>query len=454
MVLGIALMLKVLNTATFRLAGLYLFLFTFSVCLVVGLLFFQMRTLIETEAREQIQREIHLLRFEYQEEGLDELLEETEERIEKGRHHNRLMYSIQNPAGRVIFDRIGKVSEPYGWRYLKGDHEGIFYFLKLDNDYVLGVGKDLSANYALERAMGRALIGSLVIVLILGTIGGIVLSRRTLAQLDSINRTAHAIGAGRLGERIPVRHTGDELDDLGKNLNRVFERIEQLVANVRQVSTGIAHDLRTPLARLRNRLEHLRDESEENEQAVQEAIDEVDNILHTFAALLRLAELEAGSLKTGFQRWDLSVLTHSVVEAYSPMAEENGFALKVDIEKDVYIDGDKSLLQQLLVNLIENAFQYAQVPDQVGQVHIALSQNRDCMVLSIADNGPGIPDSEKERILRPFQRMSETKGTGLGLALVVAITELHGAKLTLLDQNPGLCCQIVFPNMTMNRNSH
>lgn len=431
------------HTASFRLTGLYLLLFVTSVGILVALLFFQMRQTLQNEVRSHISNDVNLLLFEYREDGLDELLEETEERIEKSRGHDRLLYMVQSPAGRVVFDRIPKVEPPFGWRMMGGKDPSLFFFEQLDNGYILGVGKDMSTLAATERAMGRTLLWATLGVLILGSFGGVFLSRRTLAQLESINRTAQAIGAGSLAQRIPLRNTGDELDELARTLNQMFDRIEQLVGNVRQVSTGIAHDLRTPLARLRNRLEALHAEkSELTEDVIAEAIAEVDAILQTFASLLRLAELETGTLKAGFTQVDLTALVSQILDVYKPIAEDAGKKLEQGKMDVAFIAGDKNLLQQMLVNLLENALQHA---GEHCEILVSVKQEDRAVLLQVADNGPGIPVAEKERVIKPFQRLDETSGTGLGLSLVLATAQLHGGQLQLLDNHPGLLCQVKFP---------
>lgn len=431
------------HTATFRLTGLYLLLFFTSVGMLVALLFYQVRETLQAEARTQISNEVNLLLFEFREDGLDELLEETEERIEKNQTRDRLIYMVQNPAGRVIFDRIAKVEPPFGWRMLNDDSPALFFFEKLDNGYVLGVGKDMSSLAATERAMGRTLLWAILAVLLMGSCGGIFLSRRTLAQLDSINRTAQAIGGGSLTQRIPLRDTGDELDELARTLNQMFDRIENLVANVRQVSTGIAHDLRTPLARLRNRLETFQTEHHRlTEEAIASAIAEVDNILQTFAALLRLAELETGVLKERFTPVDLTAMASQILEVYKPIVEDAGKRLSSREMNMAVIAGDKNLLQQMLVNLLENALQHA---GDGCEIVVSVKQKGSECMLQVADNGVGIPAAERDRVIKPFQRLDESVGTGLGLSLVHATAQLHGGNLHLLDNHPGLLCQVTFP---------
>ena len=436
---------RLFRSASFRLASLYLLLFLLSVGTLATLLFINVRATLDDQVRGQITNEVNLLLFEYREDGLVELLEETEERIEKNDRGERLLYMVQSPTGQVVFDRIEAVSPPYGWKKVGSDNDRLFHFTLLDNGYVLGVGKDVDELAGIQRALLHAFGWAVAVVLILGIAGGLILSRRTLAKVERINDTARDIGDGRLSERIPLRQTGDEFDDLGNTLNRMFDRIEHLVSDVRAVSTGIAHDLRTPLARLRNRLEGMREQaSPGREQAeLDTAISEVDSILQTFAALLRLAEVEAGTLRSGFRRVDLSALVRQVVEAYEPLGEDNGIVLESDIQKHLEVTGDANLLQQLLANLIENALQHA---GRDLTVAVRLREEARRILLEVADNGRGIPAEAREKIVKPFERLdTAAPGSGLGLALVAAIARLHEADLQLLDNHPGLLCRATFP---------
>src|SRR5690606_20942519 len=196
---------RIFRSATFRFTGLYLLFFTISVGLLAVFLFFHVREGLEDDARNQISNEFNLLLFEFREDGLDELLEETEERIEKNPTPNRLLYMVQSPTGRVIFDRIDPISPPYGWRHISGSRSALFYFEELSNGYVLGVGKDMAALAAAERAIQNVFFWGAVVVLIIGALGGLLLSRRLLAIVDAITRTAKSISAGHLNERIPLQ---------------------------------------------------------------------------------------------------------------------------------------------------------------------------------------------------------------------------------------------------------
>jgi len=436
--------LRILRTATFRLTRLYLLFFAVSVGVLAGLLYFTARSALEAEVREQITTETNLLLFEYREDGLEELLEETEERIEKSAPGQRLQYAVQNPAGRVIFDSIPPESGVAGWQRIDGEIPRLFFFTELDNGYLLGVGKDLQGLQTTQAVLARTVGWILAAALVIGLLGGLILSRRTLTKLSDFTHTAREVGAGRLSQRISLSQTGDELDDLGQTLNSMLDRIESLLSSVRHVSTAIAHDLRTPLTRLRNRLENLHESATTEPQGtgLDQAIAEIDTILQTFAAMLRLAEVESGTLKDRLKPLDLSELALKITEAYQPLAEESGARLELAAADQVTVCGDAELLQQLLVNLLENALQHAG-PTPTVKVGVR-SQGRQA-VLEVVDNGPGIPEAERERLLKPFERLSSSSGnSGFGLALVAAIARLHDADLELLDQQPGLACRVLF----------
>ena len=437
---------RLFRTATFRLTALYLLLFVASVGALGALLIFTARSTAQAEARAQISSEVNLLLYEFREDGLDELLEEIEERIDKSPPGRRLLYVVQNPGGRVIFDRIAPASEPLGWHRFDGDAPSEFHFTRLDNGYILGVGKDLAGMHATQQALVRTVGWVLVAALLMGACGGLILSRRSLAQLQGITRTAREVGEGRLSRRIELRNTGDELDDLGRTLNGMLDQIENLVLNVRHVSTGIAHDLRTPLARLRNRLEDLCAQAHGGAQAegLLAAIAEVDSILQTFGAMLRLAEVEAGTLKAGFKPLDLSCLVRKLVDAYRPLAEDREASIEARVTDGIGIRGDAALLQQLLANLIENALQHG---GPKAEVLVSLEQGQGSVLMGVADRGKGIPAEHRSRVMQPFQRLeSGADHCGFGLALAAAIARLHDAGLQLLDNHPGLLCRVEFPS--------
>ena len=306
---------------------------------------------------------------------------------------------------------------------------------------MIAVGDNLRRVRDAEGAVLRAFAWGVSATLLLGIGGGIWLSQLFLFRVDAISRTAEAIIDGDLTHRIPLRGTGDDLDRLAETLNRMLDRMERLLESVRQASNNIAHDLRTPLSRLGQQLEDARTQAcsaADHAEALDRAKGEVDALLGTFAALLRIAEVEAGAQRAAFRRVDLSAVVATVTEAFAPSAEEEGRGLAAEVAPGIAVHGDRELLTQMLVNLVENALRHT---PPGTQVRLLLGCRAGRAVLAVEDNGPGIPEAERDLVLRRFYRLDHsrsTPGSGLGLSLVAAVAGLHGAELRLEDAKPGL----------------
>ena len=278
--------------------------------------------------------------------------------------------------------------------------------------------------------------------------GGLALGLGMSRRVEAVNFAAARIIDGDLGERIAIRGTGDEFDRLAAQLNRMLDRIQDLMEGLRQVSNDIAHDLRTPLARLRQHLERARDRSGtvcDYEVAVDRAIEETDAILATFGALLRIAQIEAGTRSQGFQTVDLSELGARIHEAYGAVAEDQGRRFDAHIEPGVTVRGDPELLTQMLANLVENALTHSPGGTPIS---LAISACGESALIIVADRGPGIAEAERTRVLQRFVRLDRsrsTPGNGLGLSLVAAVAELHGIILRLEDDRPGLRVELDMP---------
>jgi signal transduction histidine kinase len=284
---------------------------------------------------------------------------------------------------------------------------------------------------------------------VLGVGGGLVVSAGVLRRVDAINRICLKIMEGDLSQRLPGRGTDDEFDRLTGIVNAMLDRIEALLEGLRQVSTDIAHDLRTPLARLRQQLEGalLRSgTAADHERATERAIAEADRLLAIFNALLRIARVEAGNQRRGFARVDLSALVATVADVFQASAEEQGRTIRCRIAPEVAVTGDADLLSQLAANLIENALRHT--PAGTG-IDIGLSRRHDGRVeLVVADRGPGVPAEERERVFRRFYRLEQsrhTPGNGLGLSLVAATAQLHRGEVSLGDNDPGLKVTVLLP---------
>ncbi|MFI4949827.1 MAG: sensor histidine kinase [Caulobacterales bacterium] len=265
-------------------------------------------------------------------------------------------------------------------------------------------------------------------------------------RLAAISGTAEAIIDGDLTRRVPVRGAQDDLDRLALTFNRMLDRIENLMESLKQVSSDVAHDLRTPLTRLRQRLEAGLSAPQETSQALEGALGDLDSILETFAALLRIAQIEGGARRAAFRPCDLSAIAATVVEAFAPSAEDERQALTLDAASPVQVEGDPELLTQMLVNLVENALRHA---GPGARIVVAASQAGEASrTLTVTDNGPGIPEIERRRVLERFYRLERsrtTAGSGLGLAMAAAVARLHGGRIDLLDAGPGLRAQVSFP---------
>jgi len=309
-------------------------------------------------------------------------------------------------------------------------------------DYVLLVGRDNTLFAPLERRFWYGLIAAVAVLCIAGLLVGLITRRALMARVHSIRHTVSAIIHGDLKHRLPTDRSQDELSTLASTINGMLDQIEQLVHGVRNVSNSIAHDLRTPLAELRSRLEELaliRPPPEATFAEIDGAVADVDRVIRIFDALLRLAEIDAGLRRSGFVAFDLVDLAGTAVEFYAPAAELKNIRLLLHAEASLRVSGDPILLAQALSNLIDNALKYT--PEH-GTIDVALRRRTDGRAeIAVTDNGPGIDDSEKAKVVERFYRGDASRGTpgvGLGLSLAQAVAKLHGSALELSDRGPGL----------------
>jgi len=319
----------------------------------------------------------------------------------------------------------------------------------LPGGYHLVVGRDLARYQPLERRFAYGLAAAVAFVTLFGVAGSVLIRRELLSKVHGIRQTVLAIMQGDLRHRLPVRGSGDELDTLSQTINGMLDHIEHLVRGISDVSNSIAHDLRTPLAELRSRLEDIaltRPPPAETFAETEAALADVDRVIRIFNALLRLAEIDTGARRSGFVAVDVASVAAGVVEFYEPAAEVRGVALRFDGDGDARVSGDPVLLAQAVNNLVDNALKF--VGDR-GSISVAVrSRAGDGVVLTVADDGPGISDAQRTRVTGRFYRGDASRGTpgvGLGLSIVDAVARLHGGSLELADNHPGLRAEIVIP---------
>lgn len=440
---------RFIKSTGFRFALLHTFLFVVSVAVIGWAAEVTVTAALQRHARERVEIEAASLVTEYQQHGLSGLRAAIEQRA--ATRKRRLRYAIVDAQNRTIMgdDYLAAFAGPStaGAQVRRRDdgEDATDAILVATRDLAVGtrviVADNLESIEDVEDVVENAFLIALALAIVLGLGAGALFTRSLLRRVDAVTRTAEAIISGDLSQRIAVTGSGDDFDRLSSTLNAMLDRIAGLLENLHQVSNDIAHDLRTPLSRLRQRLEHAKTHAastSEYEHAVDRAIKEADEILETFSALLRIAQIEAGTRRASFRRVDLSEAVHNVAEAYAPAAEDAGRLLQTEIAPGVTITGDRELLVQLFANLIENALHHT---PQAAPILIRLRAEHGQAVAEVCDKGPGIPAEERGRVLRRFYRLERsrtTHGSGLGLSLVQAIAQLHNADLALTDNEPGL----------------
>lgn len=424
-----------------RFALTYLLVFVGSV-VGLGVLTFQtIKDSMEIALRERVEAEVKQLVGDYEDEGLSELRHDIRERLDAS-VANRLRYSVQGPDGRVIFDELLPLEER-GWTQIEGkDGSVLVWSEELRDGYVLAVGADLATIESLSGAIQQRFGGVLGLTVILGLLGGYVLLRRSRSRLAAFRETAEKVGSGAFKERLERDEQDADLDTLALIMNQMLERIERLVENTRRVGSNLAHDLRTPLTRLRHELEELAEQDTPDREKVETAIRHLDESLAVFNAILRIAEIESGARKSSFQDFDLSAELVKLAEVYEPSFDESGFEFTWSVESSKQLRGDRTLVAQSVANLLENALRHGASP-----VELRLEDVGARVELSVSDRGTGIPEADREQVLEPFFRRDEsrtTPGSGLGLSLVRAVAELHDAELVLQDNGPGLVVKLIW----------
>jgi signal transduction histidine kinase len=441
---------RILRSASFRLTLFYAVLFMASAGALFATVYWTASAAMQNDMAAVLRTEAYQLAEVHGRTGLAGLAQQITRRM-NFRTRGPIFYLLQAPNRRVVVGNLPGMPPVEGVVDFvpqsdapEADAEPsklTGFGLTLPDGSFLLVAQDADRLTEMQHAIVRAFVWAGGLTLLLAIAGGALISSSFLRRIDTITRTSRAIMEGDLSARIPARGTHDEIDQLVSSLNAMLGRIQQLMDGLRQVSSDIAHDLRTPLGRLRQHLEDARDRAKttaEYDAATEAAIEEADALLETFSALLRIAQVEAGAQKRGFGDADLSELVRSVGEAYQPAAEDSEHRLTYKVDDGIHLNGDRQLLAQMISNLVENALRHTQTGSTVA---LALRKAGVGFEIEVADNGPGIPASEHEKVFDRFYRLDRsrsTAGSGLGLALVKAIAGLHGLTIRLEDRKPGL----------------
>jgi signal transduction histidine kinase len=444
---------ELFRSTAFRIARIYSLLFVLALVVLLFVIYWNATAKFEQELRDQIVEETNELVALHRDKGTGELIRLLAQKVQKTR-----FYGLDDRSGTRLAGNYRDAAIKMGWYRIKifedldnkksGDTTPVILLGTLLSDGArLAVGISYQGTDDLADVILKASIWTLGLTGLLALMGGLIIYRASTRRVDMITQSSRDIMDGNLAHRLPLQGSGDELDRLSESINKMLERIEQLMGTMKQVTSDIAHDLRTPLSRLRQNLESARDSADTvgcSRTAFDKAISETDGILQTFNALLSIGQIEAGGAVKRFTDIDLSDLVARLAEGYRPVAEDHSQVLETEIEPGVHVRGNPELISQMIVNLIENALNHCAAGTRI----VLGLKSASPAQLTVSDNGKGVAPEELRKILRPFYRLEQSRssgGSGLGLALVNAIARLHGVHLDLADNRPGLKIVLTFP---------
>lgn len=456
---------KLFRTTAFKLSLIYLLVFSiFAAALII---YFARNTslLLTHQLTQTVEAEVQGLREQYRVGGIRRLVDVIQLRSSRP---GASLYLVTDPRGNPLAGNVGEVpigvlDEPgrFPIEYKRFDeanrtYEALVEVYVLPGDFRLLVGRDLSEREIFRRILRDALEFSIALMVVLAVVGGFFISRRVLRRIDSVSEASRQIMAGNLSGRIPVIGTGDEFDRLAESLNAMLTRIEMLMAGLKEVSDNIAHDLKTPLTRMRARIEAgLREAGEDprvERSVLEAALADCDQLIATFNALLSIARAEAAR-PAALEEIDLMDLLRDVADLYGPVAEEQGLNLHLEGPETLPYMADPHLLAQAVANLIDNAVKYAGESRPSSILLEARATDEGGVLVAVADHGPGIPDDMRDRVVERFVRLETARskpGSGLGLSLAAAAARHHGGTLHLRGNQPGLRVELVLPPRNMD----
>jgi len=451
---------KILHNSTFRMFFLYLVLFILSSLILLSFIYWSTIGYMYKQLDHHIEYDMERLQHIYTTEGQASLINAIENSLKQRNYESvYLFYNRHNKQ--LLAGNLSKTPDfSSGWHLIDlseftnktqlHHRTARILVMPLPNNFILINGLDMESVHQQESMIFQSFLTAIIIVFLLGAIGGFIISLSTLKKINLINQTIYDISHGNFSLRIPSRGTDDDYDLLSRNINDMLDKIHKLMHAMKNISNNIAHDLRTPLTRLQGRLESIQKNcSDETSAGIQDALDETDNLLLTFNAMLRINNVESGTHKGHFKPIAIDILLQDAMEFYQPLAEEKDITIVFNSKSDLTINADKDMLFQVFTNLIDNAIKYT---SHQGKITIASElitrYTQQYVQVLLSDSGIGIPKSERDKVLEPFYRLEKHRnhpGNGLGLSLVSAIIKSHKGTIEFRDNQPGLKVFIHIP---------
>lgn len=437
-------------------------LFVMAVLVLFAILFFSLTQSLENRLRQRVLEAQDALASVDREQGFEDLTSVVASEAASVREADSI-FLLVDQKGNAVVGNIAKAEKFDGWRTLDradfpqiqnvGQPDDRFYAMwspVSQGDLLVGANNRVIIET--QSTLLHGLVWGIVFSIVIPALVGTHLAWRAQARIDALGSTLSAVAVGRIGERVPLTGNGDDLDQVARQINRTLDQLQRLIRSVNETSSDIAHDLKHPIGRLRQRLEIARTSAQDIaafREAIWQALSEIDTIVGTFEALLRITQIEAGAGRKRFAPMDLGALLSNVADVYGPVIEDEGDRFDVDVEGagGALVLGDRELLTQLFANIIENSVNHC---PKGTVVSIGLRTAGDKVIAVLSDDGPGIPEAEREKVFQRLYRLEKSRsrpGSGLGLSLVAAIAELHGAKVELGDNQPGLRVGIAFPRL-------
>ncbi len=452
---------KIAHNSIFRMVFLYFTLFILSSLILLSFIYWSTVGYIYKQLDYHIEYDMERLQAIYNNEGQQQLINAIEVSL-KQKNYDSIYLLYDKNTQQILAGNLKTkpVIDSDGWHVIdlanlsttpqQQQHSARILLMSLPNNLLFINGLDIESAHQQEHMIFNSLIAGIAIILLLGTIGGFIISISTIKKINLINETINDISEGNLSLRIPSRGSDDGYDLLAENINKMLNQIQGLMQGIQNISNNIAHDLRTPLTRLRSRLEQIQNNcSDETAEGIQDVLAETDNLLATFNAMLRINKVESGAQKGHFTILSVTDIIQDVVDFYEPLAEDKGISIHYQALSKHDISADRDMLFQVFTNLLDNAIKYTPEHGAID-IHINSRQQSATKYLDICiiDTGKGIPKDEHSKVLEPFYRLDKHRdhqGNGLGLSLVYAIIKLHKGSIEFADNKPGLKVLIKLP---------